>query len=141
MIGKAIVFFAYALGSMLALNVLTRYAELGISFHGDLATQGLVLVGAALSFMVVYALTAASIAAVFSLRSLGRIIEVGVSAFAAVGVLLVFGNYLPEYVGLSGSLAAIIGGAISSGLVLLAGTFSHPFAWFHSWLPVRIIEA
>ncbi|MBX9571811.1 MAG: hypothetical protein K2X77_23160 [Candidatus Obscuribacterales bacterium] len=140
MIGKAIVFFAYSLGAMLALNLLSTVVDLGVTFQGTLLSQGLVLGGLSFGFMLVYALVSASIAAAFSLRSLGRLAEIGISNLAAMTILCVAGAYLPAYVTLADSTGAIIGGAVAAGLTLLAGSVSHPFAWFQTLLPVRIID-
>lgn len=140
MIGKAIVFFAYSLGAMCALSLLSNVVDLGIGFQGSLLAQSLTLGGLSFGFMLVYALISASIAAAFSLRSLGRLAEVGISNLAAVAVLCVAGAYLPSYVSVAGLSGATLGGAVVAGLILLAGSLSHPFAWFQTLLPVRIID-
>ena len=140
MIGKAIIFFAYSLGAMLALNLLSTVVDLGVAFEGGLLSQGLTLGGLSVGFMLVYALISASIAATFSLRSLGRVAEIGISNLAAIVTLSLAGSYFPAYVSLAGLYGATFGGAVAAGLILLAGSVSHPFAWFQTVLPVRTID-
>lgn len=140
MIGKAIVFFFYTLTAMFGLSVLSRFAELGVGFNGELGVQALVLAGLSLAFMFVYALISASVAALFHLRTLGRLAEIAISTFAAIAVLVAMSSIVPAYISLAGMNAAIIGGVISSAIVLSLGTISHPFAYFQTLLPVRIID-
>lgn len=140
MIGKAIIFFAYSLGAMLALNLMTGVLDLGVAFQGSLLSQGILLGGLSLAFMSVYALISASIAAAFNLRSLGRLAEIGVSNLSAIAILSAAGIYFPAYLSVAGLHGATLGGAVVAGLILLAGSLSHPFAWFQTLLPVRIID-
>lgn len=140
MIGKAIIFFAYSLGSMFALSAISAGFDLGISFQGGWLLKSMTLGGLTLGFMLTYALLAASMASLFHLRSLGRIAEIGIANVSTVFVLALASHYFAGALFLQDWIAAITGGAIAAGLIVLAGSISHPFAWFQTWLPVRIID-